>query len=726
MALDLNLDAARGIFFTEARQLLGEVETYVLQLEQDPSDKETLNAAFRAAHTIKGSAGVFGFSGVTHFVHDLETVLDRVRNGEIGFDGPMSTLVLSCRDHIATLVDLLDGGAEDGEVPGDVKSVQEGLTARLKAYLQGNGVEKTAAAAPVHAVVAAPEQVGERIWQISVRLAASTLCDGFDPRPIFNYLDTFGEIKVMNPVLDSIPAFSQADPEQCYLGFEVVFKTEKSHADILESFEFLAEPSKIIITPHDCDRQAFQALVAALPEGNNRAMALLSACGFNEPEEASALESKPVIEQQAAVKAGQVLAAAQASAAVAPAAAPAKTAAKPKSSTQSSAFIRVPADKLDTLINLVGELVIANAGTVERAKQLNDSGMVESTSAVAALIEEIRDGALGLRMVQIGETFHRFQRVVRDLSMGLGKQIALDISGEDTELDKSVVERIGDPLMHLVRNAIDHGLETEEERALTGKSMVGRIGLHAYHDSGHIVIEVSDDGRGLNRDKILRKAIEKGLIPADVPLSDQEINQLIFLPGFSTADKVTDISGRGVGMDVVKRNIEALRGTVRVRSTVGSGSVFEIRLPLTLAIIDGFLIGVGDSHYVIPLGFVRECLELSATDIPDDRVDLHYDLRGEFLPCVRLRNIFGVYDTRPKRENIIVVSFGDTRAGLIADQLHGESQTVIKPLGALFESNRAISGATILGSGEVALIIDVPKLISEVSKRTALVADNNH
>jgi two-component system chemotaxis sensor kinase CheA len=726
MALDLNLDAARGIFFTEARQLLGEVETYVLQLEQDPSDKETLNAAFREAHTIKGSAGVFGFAGVTHFVHDLETVLDRVRNGEIGFDGPMSTLVLSCRDHIATLVDLLDAGAEDGEVPDDVKTVQQGLTARLKAYLQGNGIEKTVAAAPEVHAPAAPQQAVERTWQISVRLAASTLCDGFDPRPIFNYLDTFGEIVVLNPVLDSIPAFSQADPEQCYLGFELVFKTEKSHADILESFEFLAEPSKIIITPHDCDRASFHSLIAALPEEKERATALLAACGFNEPAEKPVVVSVAAhVEQSAATQAGQVLAAAQASAAVVPAA-PAKAAPKAKSSTQSSAFIRVPADKLDTLINLVGELVIANAGTVERAKQLNDSGMVESTSAVAALIEEIRDGALGLRMVQIGETFHRFQRVVRDLSMGLGKQIALDISGEDTELDKSVVERIGDPLMHLVRNAIDHGLETEEERALTGKSMVGRIGLNAYHDSGHIVIEVSDDGRGLNRDKILRKAIEKGLIPPDVPLSDQEINQLVFLPGFSTADKVTDISGRGVGMDVVKRNIEALRGTVRVRSTIGAGSTFEIRLPLTLAIIDGFLIGVGDSHYVIPLGFVRECLELSATDIPDDRVDLHYDLRGEFLPCVRLRNIFGVKDSRPKRENIIVVSFGDTRAGLIADQLDGESQTVIKPLGALFESNRAISGATILGSGEVALIIDVPKLISEVSKRSAPVADNNH
>jgi two-component system chemotaxis sensor kinase CheA len=352
--------------------------------------------------------------------------------------------------------------------------------------------------------------------------------------------------------------------------------------------------------------------------------------------------------------------------------------------------------------------------------------MLESTSAVAGLIEEIRDGALGLRMVQIGETLQRFQRVVRDTAMGLCKQIQLEISGEDTELDKSVVEKIGDPLMHLVRNALDHGLETPEERVTAGKPATGRLQLNAYHDSGHIVIEVKDDGRGLAREKILRKAIEKGIVMPEQTLSDAEVNMLIFAPGFSTADKVTDISGRGVGMDVVKRNIEALRGSVQVRSRPGQGCTFEIRLPLTLAIIDGFMIGVGGSVYVIPLSYVRECLELPVDALgTEDRMDIHYDLRGEFLPCVRVRKVFHPEAKRPKRENIIVVSFGGMKAGIVADQLHGESQTVIKPLGNLFEQNRAISGATIMGNGDVALIIDVPKLITEVSSISASLEQAN-
>ncbi len=729
MALDLNLDAAKGIFFTEARQLLSEVETYVLQLERDPTESEALNAAFRAAHTIKGSAGVFGFAAVTHFVHDLETVLDRVRNGELGFDERMSTLVLACRDHISTLIDLLDSGHEDGNLQPDVRAVQDDLTRQLKSYLHSeHSHDESAEGTKAHAQTAADSvaqasataPAGSGHWHISVRLGKTVLSDGFDPRPIFGFLKTFGTIHRMIPVLDALPKFSDADPEQCHLGFEIHFETEQPEKEIHEAFEFISNLSTVRVIAHTCSPEAYDAFCAAAPEGVERASELMQDCGFHRP-------NPPVIAaaatDTASTPAAADKAASQAANQVIKQAATAAKSDKPagksaKSSSQSSAFIRVPADKLDTLINLVGELVIANASTVEQAKRMNDSGMLESTSAVASLIEEIRDGALGLRMVQIGETFHRFHRVVRDLAMNLGKQITLDISGEETELDKSVVEKIGDPLMHLVRNAIDHGLETTEGRIAAGKNEVGRIGLHAYHDSGHIVIEVSDDGRGLNRERIFQKAVEKGLVPPDTQLTDQEICQLIFLPGFSTADKVTDISGRGVGMDVVRKNIEALRGTVQVRSTPGKGSVFEIRLPLTLAIIDGFLIGVGEAHYVIPLGYVRECLELSSGAIPEDRVDLHYDLRGEYLPCIRLRNIFGVNKHKPRRENIIVVSFGDTRAGLIADNLLGESQTVIKPLGSLFEANHAISGATILGSGEVALIIDVPKLVGEVSRRS--------
>lgn len=699
MAFELDLDASRGIFFTEARQLLAEVESYVLQLEQNPNDTEVLNAAFRAAHTIKGSAGVFGLMVITHFVHDLETVLDRVRNAEIAFDANMSTLVLECRDHISELVDCIEAGGNAEQVSPEMAGSQAGLTARLKAYL----LQEDAPSPATPATTPEANVGGQQTWHVSVRLGRSTLCDGFDPAPIFSYMDSYGELQAVIPVLDALPSFADLDSEACYLGFELRFVTDKGQAGIEDAFEFLTEESKVRILSHDCTPAQWDELVNALPEGPTRAAELLQEAGFLRPVEHVQAE---VVEATG----GAVLASSKSKAA--------------GKATPVSSFIRVPSDKLDALINLVGELVIANAGTVEQAKHLNHTAMLESTSAVAGLIEEIRDGALGLRMVQIGETFQRFQRVVRDTAMGLGKQIQLEISGEDTELDKSVVEKIGDPLMHLVRNALDHGLETPEERVAAGKSATGKLQLNAYHDSGHIVIEVNDDGRGLARDKILKKAIEKGIVTPEQMLSDAEVNMLIFAPGFSTADKVTDISGRGVGMDVVKRNIEALRGSVQVRSRPGNGCTFEIRLPLTLAIIDGFMIGVGGSVYVIPLSYVRECLELPVDALgADDRMDIHYDLRGEFLPCVRLRKVFHPDAKRPKRENIIVVSFGGTKAGIVADQLHGESQTVIKPLGNLFEQNRAISGATIMGNGDVALIIDVPKLITEIGSITCKTAE---
>lgn len=690
MAFELDLDASRGIFFTEARQLLAEVESYVLQLEQNPHDAEVLNAAFRAAHTIKGSAGVFGLLVITHFVHDLETVLDRVRNAEIEFDANMSTLVLECRDHISELVDCIEAGGDAEQVSPDMSQSQAGLTARLKAYLL-----KEDAPPSMVPVNTAPQKSGQQTWHVSVRLGRSTLCDGFDPAPIFSYMDSYGELQAVIPVLDALPGFAELDAEACYLGFELRFVTDKGQAGIEDAFEFLTEESKVRIVPHDCTPAQWDALVQALPEGVARATELLTEAGFPRPADVVEYSAEPVL------------------------ASPASSVAKGKSAgkaTPVSSFIRVPSDKLDALINLVGELVIANAGTVEQAKQSSNTAMLESTSAVAGLIEEIRDGALGLRMVQIGETFQRFQRVVRDTAMGLGKQIQLDISGEDTELDKSVVEKIGDPLMHLVRNALDHGLETPEERLAAGKPATGHLQLNAYHDSGHIVIEVNDDGRGLARDKILNKAIEKGIVSPEQTLSDAEVNMLIFAPGFSTADKVTDISGRGVGMDVVKRNIEALRGSVQVRSRPGQGCTFEIRLPLTLAIIDGFKIAVGNSVYVIPLAYVRECVELSGENSRSDSVDVSYDLRGEYLPCIRLRKVFGETSVKPKRENIIVVSHGGMKVGIVADRLLGESQTVIKPLGDLFEGNPAVSGGTIMGNGDVALIVDIPKLIGEVGQ----------
>lgn len=382
-----------------------------------------------------------------------------------------------------------------------------------------------------------------------------------------------------------------------------------------------------------------------------------------------------------------------------------------ESKAQESRFIRVHADKLDDLINLVGELVIASASASLLAQRSRDTVLHEATSTMSRLVEEIRDGALQLRMVQIGETFSRFHRVVHDVAKELGKEIGLEIGGGDTELDKSVVEKIGDPLMHLVRNAMDHGIEPAEVRRQRGKPTKGTVRLNAYHESGSIVIEVGDDGGGLNREKILAKALERGLVVPNHNLADQEIYGLIFEAGFSTAEAVTNLSGRGVGMDVVRRNIEALRGTIEIDSAPGVGTNMKIRLPLTLAIIDGFLMGVGSASYVVPLDMVVECIELTEAERQETRERSYISLRGTVLPFIRLRDHFREQGKAGRRENIVVVQYAGQRAGLVVDELMGEFQTVIKPLGKIFGNLKGVSGSTILGSGEVALILDVPALI---------------
>jgi two-component system chemotaxis sensor kinase CheA len=378
--------------------------------------------------------------------------------------------------------------------------------------------------------------------------------------------------------------------------------------------------------------------------------------------------------------------------------------------------IRVDSDKLDNLINLIGEMVIAGAGTALNAQALGDSALLESISTLTRLVEEVRDSALRLRMVQIGATFNRFQRVVHDVSKELGKDIELVITGAETELDKAVIEKIGDPLMHLVRNAIDHGIEPAAVRLTKGKPPTAKLHLHARHDSGCIVIEVSDDGAGLNRDRILQKGIDRGLVQAGQAIDDAEIYNLIFEPGFSTAQGVTNLSGRGVGMDVVKSNITALRGTVELETYPDEGTLFRVRMPLTLAIIDGFLVGVETSSFVVPLDMVLECVELNSTVAAQDDRD-YINLRGELLPFIRLRSLFELGGEAPKRENLVVVNASGTKVGLVVDRLMGEFQTVIKPLGSLFKQVRGVGGSTILGNGEVALILDIPSLVDYIVGR---------
>ncbi|HZW25607.1 MAG TPA: chemotaxis protein CheA [Gallionella sp.] len=709
----MNLDEVVLTFIAESRELLQNMEDTLLRIEQSPEDEEMINAIFRTAHTIKGSAGLFGLDYIVSFTHVAESVLDRVRSGELRIDGELVAVLLSSGDHIGGLIEHLAAGG--GEPSAELQENDRKLVAALQAYLH-HGV----ANAP--AVADEPEQAYTReggdgvetdLWHISLRFGRDVLRNGMDPLSFIRYLCTLGDIEHIVTLLNNIPPAAEMDPESCYLGFEIGFRSDADKAAIEGVFEFVREDCEIRILPPHSKIADYLKLIAELPEEDLRVGEMLLRCGtLTESELDAALRLQHGKGKDAERPLGEVLVEAHmVQPPVVEAALDKQKQVKDHKNSEAS-LIRVDADKLDQLINLVGELIIAGASTNLIAQRSGEADLLEATATLSRLVEEVRDSALTLRMVQIGATFNRFQRVVRDVSKELGKDIDLVISGAETELDKTVVEKIGDPLTHLVRNSMDHGIEPAELRVARGKPAKGTLKLNAYHDAGSIVIEVSDDGGGLNKERILNKAIERGLVTDGENLSDREIYNLIFEPGFSTAESVSNLSGRGVGMDVVKRNITALRGTVTLDSEEGKGTTVRIRLPLTLAIIDGFLVGVGNAVYVVPLDMVVECIERAAWENAggDGR---YLNLRGEVLPYLRLREHFEVEGEPARRENVVVVRYGEHKVGLVVDRLMGEFQTVIKPLSKVFSHIHGVGGFTILGSGEVSLILDVPSLIRQ-------------
>jgi two-component system chemotaxis sensor kinase CheA len=717
----MDLSQALATFFEESRDLLTQMEEILLRAEGAALDADDMNALFRCAHTIKGSAGMFGLDPVVHFTHDVENALDRLRRGELEFSADLANLLLESRDHISSLLTSLEAGnAFDGQ------DREEALLDRLRKLSNGAAENAgVAGVAVVGSVVAEslPEatletgegqHLGNDNWHISLRFTPEILQYGFDPLAMIQYMKNYGDIVHLETVADALPDLHSADAELCYVGFEIAFRSAATKADIEGVFEFIQEHSQIFILPPHSRIDEFIALIDSADEAKLRLGDLLISCGsLTEKELALALESQKKMADSP--KLGEVLLERNVVQAPIIEAALGKQKKVEEKRANEAKSVKVPADRLDALIDQVGELVIAGAATQLHAKKALNRELQEVASNLIRLVEDVRDTALRLRMTPIGEVFSRFPRVVRDVSKELGKDIELKISGAEAELDKSMIEKIGDPLMHLVRNSIDHGIESPERRAAAGKPARGTVSLNAFHESGSIVIEVADDGGGLDQGRIFAKAVERGLASAEANLSPAEIYRLILEPGFSTAEQVTNLSGRGVGMDVVKSNVEALRGSLDIDSVPGQGTTMRICLPLTLAIIDGFQIGVGSSVFILPLDAVVECIELPAgADVAE-----YLNLRGEVLPFLRLRQLFSVSGEVPIRQNIVVVRFAGRKAGIAVDRLFGECQTVIKPLGTLFAGISGISGSTILGSGEVALILDVSQLVQHAVSNEA-------
>ena len=721
----MDLSRARAIFFDESRELCDILETALLDRKQYPATLTTFDLLFRTAHTIKGSAGVFGLDALVRFTHVMENVLERLRFGQVPLNEEVVTLLLNCNDHLRSLIEV--GERDELAALHDLPETAN-LMKRLHQYQDPSETTEKSVVLPDYvAQVATIRQSGTSpYWQLSLRFHPETFRLGFDPLSFINYLSRLGTISHVEAVWRSWPHLAELDPIECFFGLEMTLQSDADEAIIRGTFDFLAEDSLIGILPPHAALADYRSLAEKLAAADGSTIAT-QAARWHARHALSKTEMDLLIQGEPAITAMAAVAAAAPLTPVPPPAPLAST--TPTTPLANSAsehetdrnrsrndgmYVRVEAAKLDRLINRVGELVIAASGTTILTRLRQDVELMESVALINSLVEKIRDDALTLRMVPVGDIFGRFPRMVRDISRQLGKEIHLDIKGADTEIDKSMVEKLTDPLMHIVRNALDHGIESPEQRRLAGKPPLGTLRLNAYHDAGSVVIEISDDGNGINREKILRKAIERGLTEHGQLQSDQEILQLIFQPGFSTADTVSDLSGRGFGMDVVKLSIEGLRGVIEIDSQVGSGTRFRLRMPLTLAIIDGFRVEVDDAILVMPLDMMYECVDMPLGTSQQNTKQIN--VRGEWLPFVSLRDMFGLAPST-KPEYVVIVNFGNNRAGIVVDRLLGEVQAVIKPLGDIFKSLRGISGSTILGNGRPALVLDIPQLIEHALRR---------
>jgi len=684
----------RASYRVEAGELLGELEQALLELEQRPADEDLIGRVFRALHTIKGSGAMFGFEAVAAFTHNLENAYDRVRSGEIGVSAGLIGVTLAARDHIQALL------GDNGEEQAALRVAGELLLQRLGEVVQTKPV--AAAAPPVKSATPARTRPEEATYRIRFEPHADLLLTGANPALLLAELRELGELSVIAHV-EEIPQLESFDFESCYTQWDAVLTTAAGIDAVRDVFIFVEEHARVT--------------VERVEEGEEtpRLGDLLVERGVVTPTVVEGiLQGRPKV-GEALVEAGAVTHS-QVKAALVEQQHRETLRAKRQAAEQ-NATLRVPAAKLDTLVNIVGELVTVQARLSGYALAAGESEIGFIAEEVERLTEMLRESTMSIRMLPIGETFARFRRLVRDLSGELGKQVELEMEGNETELDKTVIEQLSDPLVHLVRNAVDHGIETPEKRRAAGKSPVGHVKLTARHSGAFVLIQIQDDGAGLDRAAIRRRAIERGLIQAEAVMTDAQLDALILAPGFSTAEQVTEISGRGVGMDVVKRSLEALRGTLTVSSTPGQGSVMSLKIPLTLAIIDGLLVEAGGSYFVIPLSNISECIELKRGETLG-RGSL-VTVRNELVPYVVLRERFSIAGEAPAIEQVIIAETQEGRYGFVVDRVIGDHHTVIKKLGSLYRHIDELSGATILGDGTVALILDVDKVVASLIREGA-------
>ena len=655
------------LFLEDSEEQLTFMENALVSMQENGVNEEDIGALFRAMHTIKGTAGMFGFDDVVSFAHVAESLLSEVRSNTIELTEDMMELFLLCKDHTQRLVEV---ASQNEEVDDSLRTVNDDLLAKLLALMPNDDKNSTQNVQKQENTkkeeIPANNSSNKDIWQITISLHEDFFTSGMDIINIISYIDDLGHIKKIIPIIDKVPLLKDYNPIEAYIGFDIELEAITTEEEIEEIFEFILDDLDLKIMKKDTSKPKQE------------------------------VQTKTPIKTQKKIV----------------------NAKKDEKEKPKHFSLRVDSSKVDQLINQISEMVIANARIAGRADKLDDTDLLESTTIMTDMLEEVRSSVMNIRMVQVGDSFAKFKRIVGDTAKKIGKDINFVINGGETELDKMVVEKISDPIMHMLRNSVDHGVEMPDERVAIGKEAQGNVTLSAYPDAGTIVIEIRDDGQGLDKEKILTKAISNGLVPENHNLSDKEIYNLIFAAGLSTADKVSDISGRGVGMDVVKRNIEDLRGTVEIDSTPNKGSLFTIRLPLTLAIIDGFLIQSGMTKYIIPLEMIQECIELSKEYKEHMHGNQFINLRDSILPILNIREYFDEQESQADRDNIVVVRYGEYKMGLQVDELYGEFQTVIKPLGEIFENVAGISGGTILGSGEIALIFDIPKLMEQKIKET--------